>query len=96
MISLPLICWNDFKLSWVILISFIINAIIHAFIDDLKANKLKINLIEDQTLHLAQIVSTALIVLKFGNWIEVASGILAITIYVLFTFLLTTDRRTNN
>ena len=38
-----------------------INMIIHAYIDDLKANKLKINLITDQLLHLGQIVLTLMI-----------------------------------
>lgn len=39
---------------WVMFVA--INAIIHCFIDDLKANKLKINLITDQSLHFLQIL----------------------------------------
>ena len=53
-----------FKLSFNnigVLILFIVNLIEHAIVDDLKANKLKINLIEDQLLHIVQIVRTALI-----------------------------------
>lgn len=39
----------------IITFSILINAIIHAIIDDLKANKFYINLIEDQLAHLIQI-----------------------------------------
>ena len=41
-----------------IIILFILNTITHAIIDDLKANKKKINLIDDQIVHIAQIVCT--------------------------------------
>lgn len=41
-----------------LLISFIANAVIHYYIDDLKANKLKINLFEDQMVHFWQICTT--------------------------------------
>jgi hypothetical protein len=44
------------------LVAFIVNFIaqtaIHAVVDNLKANKMKINLIEDQLLHLVQISFT--------------------------------------
>lgn len=36
----------------------IFNAIIHAIVDDLKANKKKINLIQDQLIHITQIIIT--------------------------------------
>ena len=39
-------------------INFVVQATIHAVIDNLKANKLKINLIKDQLLHLLQISVT--------------------------------------
>jgi hypothetical protein len=38
------------------------NTIIHAIVDDLKANRNKLNLIQDQLLHLAQIVITATLI----------------------------------
>ena len=41
-----------------LLVAFILNAIIHYHIDDLKANKHKINLMIDQTVHMAQIFVT--------------------------------------
>lgn len=39
-------------------VSFIVNWTIHAITDDLKANKLKINLIQDQMIHFVQILIT--------------------------------------
>lgn len=41
-----------------ILIAFILNVIIHAVIDDCKCNKEIINLVQDQSIHLLQIVIT--------------------------------------
>lgn len=35
-----------------------VNATIHAVVDDLKANRMKLNLIQDQLLHLGQILIT--------------------------------------
>lgn len=37
---------------------FVGNVLIHIFIDDLKANKKRINLIQDQSIHLLQIICT--------------------------------------
>lgn len=37
-------------------ILLVVNTIIHCIVDDLKANKLKINLIADQSIHLCQIL----------------------------------------
>lgn len=37
---------------------FVINALIHYYVDNLKANELKINLVEDQSVHLLQILTT--------------------------------------
>ena len=41
---------------WHLFILYILNTLIHARVDDLKANKHYINLIEDQLLHLGQII----------------------------------------
>ena len=41
--------------------SFIVNGLIHALVDDLKANRFKINLIQDQTIHILQIIVTVLL-----------------------------------
>ena len=40
---------------------FVINLAIHAYVDDLKANKHKINLWHDQLIHLTQIILTFII-----------------------------------
>ena len=45
-------------LTAMLVVTYIFNTAIHAFIDDLKANKFKINLIEDQLAHLVQIICT--------------------------------------
>ena len=52
-VCLPL--WDSHILPWAI----VGNTIIHAVVDDLKANKKRLNLVQDQLLHLAQIVITA-------------------------------------
>lgn len=58
MIMLPLAIYHRFDVGLSFIISFFVNAIIHAVVDDLKANKLKINLIADQGIHLIQILFT--------------------------------------
>ena len=40
---------------------FILNIAIHAIVDDLKANRFKINLWEDQLIHMLQIIITFLV-----------------------------------
>ena len=63
MIMLPIAFVNSFKIGVAFLIIFILNMIIHAVVDDLKANKFKTNLILDQTIHLIQIIITAIVLL---------------------------------
>jgi hypothetical protein len=46
-----------------LLIAFCINTLIHYVTDDLKANKGQINLIQDQTIHLIQIIATWMLTL---------------------------------
>lgn len=55
MISLPIL-YHGFT-KW-IAVAIILNTIIHGIVDDLKANKDKINLIIDQFIHIVQIVIT--------------------------------------
>lgn len=43
-------------------VSFVINWVIHAIVDDFKANKMRINLIQDQMIHFMQIICT------WGAW----------------------------
>ena len=61
MIHLPIILLyicNSLVLSF----SILINMIIHYIVDDLKANKYKINLVIDQTIHFIQIILTFIII----------------------------------
>ena len=57
MIPITLASIFHYKDKWSIFL-YIINIIIHAITDDLKANQRKINLIEDQTIHILQIILT--------------------------------------
>ena len=55
MISLPILYLGFTK--W-IAVAIILNTIIHGIVDDFKANKHKINLIVDQSIHIVQIIIT--------------------------------------
>lgn len=60
MIFLPILIYslcNNIGLDWFYL-TIPINLAIHFIVDDLKANKLKINLIADQSIHFIQIIIT--------------------------------------
>ena len=37
---------------------FVINMVVHMIVDDLKANKKKINLIQEQSIHILQVIAT--------------------------------------
>ena len=63
MIHIPLVIMFPSLGQLALLISFIVNAVIHYFIDDLKANKLKINLFEDQMVHFFQICTTLSVIM---------------------------------
>lgn len=61
LIMLPLAIAMSFNVSGLFLAVYMTNVIVHAFTDNAKANWLKINLIADQSIHMIQIVATALI-----------------------------------
>lgn len=67
MIHIPIIVSSFFieisYLSCVYSITLVMNMCIHAFVDNLKANKKKINLVTDQIIHLFQVVITGTIYL---------------------------------
>jgi len=67
MITLPFLVisfiQNNSFLMILLIISYFINTAIHAFIDNLKANKYVINLVEDQFAHLVQIICTWIILM---------------------------------
>lgn len=60
MIMLPVAFFMNFNINLGFIAMFIWNVVIHIVTDDAKANKKKINLIQDQIIHLAQIVLTFL------------------------------------
>jgi hypothetical protein len=61
MIMLPVAIKQGFDITPVFSIVFSVNMVIHFIVDDLKANKRKINLVTDQLVHLIQILITSLI-----------------------------------
>lgn len=59
MIMFPIVIAYNFGINpHVYCIVSLINMVVHAIVDDLKANKKKINLIIDQSIHLVQILVT--------------------------------------
>lgn len=63
MIMLPFVYFGIIVPIWLALALVLSNTVIHAIIDDIKANKFKINLIVDQLLHILQILLTIVIVM---------------------------------
>ena len=53
-----------YKLDLAFIIVVTINTIIHDIVDDLKANKKKINLIQDQRFHFYQIIISAVVLVR--------------------------------
>ena len=63
MIMLPIAIDRQFAVTWIYAVALIVNATVHGIVDNLKANKLKINLIQDQSIHIMQIVITFIVYL---------------------------------
>lgn len=63
MIMLPMALYNNLQVDFKYLCVLFLNVICHAFTDNLKANKNKINLIIDQTIHILQITLTFLVLM---------------------------------
>ncbi len=61
MIMLPIALYLKFEVSVIFVLLFVINSVVHGAIDDLKANKKVINLCQDQTAHIIQIIMSFLI-----------------------------------
>lgn len=61
MIMFPIVVAISFNVDINFFLMFIINAVFHAAIDDLKANKYLINLWTDQLAHFGQIVGTLIL-----------------------------------
>lgn len=65
MVMMPIAFNMSFAITVGFAIVFLINAIVHCIVDNLKANKMKINLVQDQSIHVAQIVATFVLFLVF-------------------------------
>ena len=63
MIMLPLMYAVGFKVNSFFLFLFVSNVLLHAITDDFKANKKVLNLWQDQSIHMYQIIITAALVL---------------------------------
>ncbi len=61
-VMLPIFWYRTWDASEMVGV-FILNATIHGITDDLKANQKKINLIVDQSIHVAQIIITGILFL---------------------------------
>ena len=61
-IILPIIFLYNVS-GWILLLSVIINTIIHYIVDNAKANQLRLNLIQDQLTHFIQIIVTCMLLI---------------------------------
>ena len=59
MVMLPVAIYYGFNVGFGFVMCFVANAILHASVDDMKANMKKINLLVDQGLHMLQIILIA-------------------------------------
>lgn len=65
MVMLPVAFLMNFNIKFDFAMLFVWNVIIHAVTDDAKANRKKINLIQDQMVHILQIIATFLCLVIF-------------------------------
>ena len=61
MIMLPIALVMSFTISIWFVIALLINTVIHCIVDNLKANKMIINLVADQSIHMVQIIVTFIV-----------------------------------
>ena len=65
MTFLPLFFFTQIS-DIMLLVIVAVNMLFHAWVDDLKANQFKINLIQDQLFHFAQIIVTYIVYRYFA------------------------------
>lgn len=65
MVMMPIAFTMSFTITIGFAVVLLVNAAVHFIVDNLKANKMKINLIADQSIHVAQIVATFVLFLVF-------------------------------
>lgn len=61
MIMLPIVFYNGWKIDALIIYFFFVNLLVHGVVDHIKCNLGKINLIQDQFIHIVQILITFII-----------------------------------
>lgn len=68
MVMLPVLIYLILfrNITWTFLYLFAVNLFCHAYTDNEKANKKTINLVQDQTIHIFQIVMTFVILVLIG------------------------------
>lgn len=65
MIMLPVAFFMNFNINFEFVMMFVWNVFLHAITDNAKANKKKINLMQDQMVHILQIIATFLCLVVF-------------------------------
>lgn len=65
MVMLPIAFNVKFQVCGWFFVYFVLNLIVHAVVDHIKANLLRINLITDQAIHIVQIIFTWMWLIKF-------------------------------
>lgn len=63
MTVLPIAVSMKFEVNGLFVILLFLNMLVHGIVDDLKANKKRINLWQDQIIHIMQIVITAIVLI---------------------------------
>lgn len=58
MVMMPIAFVMSFTITIWFVAALLINTVIHCIVDNLKANKMKINLVADQSIHVGQIIVT--------------------------------------
>lgn len=66
MVMLPISFYQSWNIGTQFVVLFVTNTLLHAFVDNAKANWFSINLIVDQLLHIFQIVGTFLALVIYG------------------------------
>ena len=67
LIHLPLAYVWQFNPPWYFYAAFVTNVIVHAVVDNEKANRLNINLLTDQLMHIVQVFVTWVTVIRLPN-----------------------------
>ena len=65
MVMMPIAFVMSFSITIGFAIVFVANAVVHCIVDNLKANEKKINLVQDQSIHVGQIAVTFVLFLVF-------------------------------